>query len=133
MGQKGLLSWHWSVNSASNEGLRHSQLEAYLPHPGFSGETLTKHHSRICLSLAIVNSKVVLKELLGPANLPGAQALRIHETTEVIMVRKDKNLMFTTFQVVAPSLECPNNGLKLAVVGLVSSLCRNHFPRKERY
>ena len=49
--------------------------------------------SRICLTLAIVDLKMVSKELLGLADLSGAQALRIHETTEVIMLRKDENLM----------------------------------------
>ena len=38
-----LLSWHWSVNSANDEGFGHSQLGAHSPHPGFSGETSTKH------------------------------------------------------------------------------------------
>ena len=53
---------------------------------------------------------MVLREFLGPAALSGAQALYIHETTEVIVVRKDENLIFAAFQIVAPSLECFNNG-----------------------
>ena len=59
--------------------------------------------SRICLTLAIVDSEIVLRELLGPADLSGAQALCIHEITEVIMIRKDENLMLVAFQVVASS------------------------------
>ena len=66
--------------------------------------------SRICLTLAIVNLEVVSRELLGPANLSGAQTLRIHETIEVIVVCKDKNLMLAAFQVVASSFEYFNNG-----------------------
>ena len=38
-----LLSWHWSVNSANNEGFGHFQLGAYFPHLGFSAETSIKH------------------------------------------------------------------------------------------
>ena len=76
---------------------------------------------------------MVLRELLGPADLSGAQAFRIHETTEVIMVRKDKNLMLTTFQVVPPGLESLDNSQKLTVVGLVSCFRWNHFPQKEGY
>ena len=53
--------------------------------------------SCICLTLAIIDSKVITKELLGPTDLSGAQALHIHETTEVIMVRKNKNLMLAAF------------------------------------
>ena len=62
---------------------------------------LRKPRQSICscirLTLAIVDSEMVSRELLGLADLFGAQALRIHETTEVIVVRKDENLMFTTF------------------------------------
>ena len=89
--------------------------------------------SRICLTLAIVDSEMVSRELLGPTDLSGAQALRIHETTEVIVVRKDKNLMFATFQVVTPRLEGFDDSQKLTVVGLVSCFRWNHFPRKEGY
>ena len=89
--------------------------------------------SRICLTLAIVDSEMVSRELLGPADLSGAQALRIYETTEVIMVCKDENLMLATFQIVTPRLEGFDDSQKLTVVGLISCLCRNHFPRKEGY
>ena len=53
--------------------------------------------NRICLALAIIDLKVITKELLGPTDLSGAQALCIHELTEVIMVRKDENLMLAAF------------------------------------
>ena len=89
--------------------------------------------SRIRLTLAIVDSEVVSRELLGPADLSGAQALRIHETTEVIVVRKDENLMLAAFQVVTPRLEGFDDSQKLTVVGFVPCLCRNHFPKKEGY
>ena len=70
---------------------------------------------------------------MGPTDLSGAQALCIHELTEVIMVRKDENLMLAAFQIVTPRLEGFNNSQKFTIVGLVSCLCKNHFPRKERY
>ena len=89
--------------------------------------------SRICLTLAIVNLEMVSRELLGPADLFGAQALCIHKTTEVIMVRKDDNLMLAAFQIVTPRFEGFDDGQKLAVVGFIACLCKNHFPRKERY
>ena len=66
--------------------------------------------SYICFALTIIDLEMVLRELLGLADLSKAQILLIHETTEIIMVYKDKNLMFVTFQVVVPSLECLNNG-----------------------
>ena len=66
--------------------------------------------SRICLTLVIVDLEMLLRELLVSADLSEAQALRIHEMTEVDVVRKDENLMLVAFQVVAPRLECLNNG-----------------------
>ena len=53
--------------------------------------------SRICLILAIVDLEVVSRKFLSPTDLSGAQALQIHETTEVIVIRKDENLMLTAF------------------------------------
>ena len=76
---------------------------------------------------------MVLRELLAPTDLSGAQTLCIHETTEVIMVRKDENLMLAAFQVVTPRLEGFDDSQKLTVVGLVSCFRRNHFPQKEGY
>ena len=89
--------------------------------------------SRIRLTLAIVDSEIVSRELLGPADLSGAQALRIHETMEIIMVCKNEKLMLAAFQIVTPRLEGFDDGQKLVVVGFIACLCRNHFPRKERY
>ena len=47
------------------------------------------------------------------------------------MVRKDENLMLAAFQIVMPRLEGFDDSQKLTVEGLVLSLGRNHFPRKE--
>ena len=76
---------------------------------------------------------MVLRELLGLADLFGAQAFYIHEMTEVILVRKDKNLMLKIFHVVPPGLESLDDSQKLAVMGLIACLYRNYFPRKECY
>ncbi len=48
----------------------------------------------ISLSLTIIDLELVLRELLGPADLTRAQVIGIQESTEVIMVSKDKNLIF---------------------------------------
>ena len=66
--------------------------------------------SCICLALVIIDLKMVLREFLGAMDFLGAQTFCIHETTEIIVVCKDKNFMFAAFQVVVPSLECFNNG-----------------------
>ena len=77
--------------------------------------------------------KIVLEELLGLADLSGAQTLRIHEATKVVVVCEDKHLVLATFQIVTLCLEGFDDSQKLAVVGLISSLCKNHFSRKECY
>ncbi len=51
----------------------------------------------ISLSLTIIDSEVVLKKLLGPADLMRAQTLCIHELTKVFIVSEDENLVFATF------------------------------------
>ena len=76
---------------------------------------------------------MVSREILGSADLSEAQALRIHETTEVIVVCKVENFMLAAFQIVSPCLESLDNSQKLAVVGLIACLRWDHFPRKERY
>ena len=84
--------------------------------------------SRIRLALAIIDLKVITRELLGPTDLSGAQALCVHESAEVIMVRKDKNLIFAAFQIVTPRLKGFDNSQKLIVIGLVLFFPWNHFP-----
>ena len=41
--------------------------------------------------------KMVMKELLGPTDLSGAQVFCIHEAAEIVVVYEDKNLVFATF------------------------------------
>ncbi len=62
-----------------------------------------------------------------------AQAFGIDELTEVIMVSKDKDLVFAAFQVVAPSLKGFNNSQELVIVGFVPSLSGDHLLRKKGY
>ncbi len=87
----------------------------------------------INLSLIIINSEVVSREILGPAELTRAQAFRIHKSTEVIMVSKDKDLIFAAFQVLAPSRKSFNNSQELLIVGFVPSLSRDHLSSKKGY
>ncbi len=87
----------------------------------------------ISLSLTIIDLKVVSRELLGPADLTRAQAFRIYESAEVIMVSKDEDLVFAAFQVVAPSLKGFKNSQELLIVGLVPSLNGDHLSREKGY
>ncbi len=75
----------------------------------FLGEARQGISRSISLILTIIDSKVVLRELLGPADLTRAQVFCIYESTEVIIVSKDEDLVFAAFQVVAPSFKGFNN------------------------
>ena len=61
--------------------------------------------SCICFALAVINSKMVSGELLGPADLSGAQALGIHKATKVVVVCKDEHFVFASLQIVMPYFE----------------------------
>ena len=70
---------------------------------------------------------MVLREFLSPMDLFKAQALYIHKTTKVVIVYKDKHFMLVAFQIVTLYFEDFDNSQKLAIMDLVSSLCRNYF------
>ena len=53
--------------------------------------------SSVSLTLTIVDLEVVTRELLGPADLFGAQTLRVHEPAEVVIVGKYEQLMLGAF------------------------------------
>ena len=81
----------------------------------------------ISFSLIIIDSKVVLREFLGPANLIRAQAFCIYELTGVVIVSKDKNFVFAAFQVVAPSFKGLNNGQELLILSFIPNLSGDLF------
>ena len=78
----------------------------------------------------IIYLELITRELLGPPDLSRAQVLYIHKLTEVVMVCKDKDLVFAAFQVVAPSFKDFNNGQELLIESLVSGLGGNHLSRE---
>ena len=53
--------------------------------------------SSISLGLTIVDLEVVAREFLGPTDLFWAQTLRLHESTEVVMVGEYEHLMLRPF------------------------------------
>ncbi len=65
---------------------------------------------RITFFLTIINLEVVSRDLVGSTDLTKAQALDIHKSTEVVIVSKNKDLVFVAFQVVASSLENLHDG-----------------------
>ena len=89
--------------------------------------------SYICFALVVVDLKMVLEEILSPTDLSEAQALCIYEATKVVVVCKDQYFVLAAFQIVTPYLKDFDNSKKLALMGLVSSLYRNHFSQKKRY
>ena len=61
--------------------------------------------SCISFALAVVESKMVLGELLGPTNLSGAQTFCIYEATKVVIICEDKHFILAAFQIVTPYLK----------------------------
>ena len=53
--------------------------------------------SSICLVLTVIDLEVVSRKFLSPADLLGAQTLHVHESTKVIVVYKNEDLVFATF------------------------------------
>ena len=76
---------------------------------------------------------MITKELLGLLDLIKAQAFCIHESTQVVVVCKNKKLLFVPLQVVAPSCKGFNNSQKLLVMSLVAGLDKNDFLREKSY
>ena len=74
---------------------------------------------------------MILKKLLGPADLTRAQVLHIYKLTEVIIVNKEENLILAVFQLVIPSLKDFNNSRELLIVNLVASFDGDYFLKKK--
>ena len=53
--------------------------------------------SSICFALTIIDSKVVTREFLSPADLFRAQTLRVYELAEFVMVDEYKHVMLRPF------------------------------------
>ena len=53
--------------------------------------------SFVSLALMIINLEVVVRELLGPTDFSGAQALYLYKPSEVVVVDENKYLMLRPF------------------------------------
>lgn len=90
-------------------------------------------HSRISLSLIIIDLKMVMRKFLDPSNLLRAQTLYIYELTKIVVICEKINLILKTLQVVAPSFEGFNNIQEFLIMSFITSLYLNHFLRKKDY
>ena len=93
-------------------------------------ETRQSVCSSICFSLTIIDLKRIARKLLSLADLAKTQALCIHESSTIIVISENDNLVFATFQIITPCFEDFNDSQKLTVVSFVSSFGRNHFTRE---
>ena len=66
-------------------------------------------------------------KFLSPVNLPQTQAFGIHESTEIIVIGKHKNLTSAAFQVVAPNLKDFNYGQQSLIVRFIPSVRQKNF------
>ena len=76
---------------------------------------------------------MVSGKFLSPADLSQTQAFGIHESTEIIMIDKHKNLISAAFQVVTPNLQSFNYGQQFLIVRFVPSLRQDHFSQEKCY
>ena len=53
--------------------------------------------SSVCFSWKRIDPKIILAKLLRPLDLAKTQALCIHEMTKIVIIVKNKDLVFTTF------------------------------------
>lgn len=51
----------------------------------------------ICFTLMVIDSEVVLKKLLSPANLFRAQAFSIYQIAKIIVIDKNKDFVLAYF------------------------------------
>ena len=63
----------------------------------FLKKTRERVGSSICFILTIINLKMVIRELLCPADLTKAQIFYIHELLKVIIISTNETLMFVAF------------------------------------
>ena len=61
---------------------------------------------------------MIARKLLDLPNLTKTQAFCIHEATKIVLVSKDKHLVFAIFWIILPCFEDLNDGQKLTVVNL---------------
>ena len=74
------------------------------------GKTWQSISSYICLTLEVIDKKLIPRKFLGLPDLPGTQTLAIHKLAEIIVIGKHMNLISATLQVVVPSLKDFNYG-----------------------
>ena len=73
---------------------------------------------------------MVLRKFLGPTDLFRAQTFCIHKITKIVVICKDKYLVFATFEIVMLCFESFDNSQKLTVMVLVQNFYKNYFPKK---
>lgn len=77
--------------------------------------------------------KIVIKELLNISDLIKAQDFYIHKLTDIVIVNKNNNFIFTTLQVLALSLKNFNNSQKPLVANFVTDFGKDYFFKKKDY
>lgn len=81
----------------------------------------------------IMGLEVITKKLLSLLDLAKSQGFIIHKLTKVVMVGKNKTLVFTDFQVVTSNLKSLNNSHAFLIIGLILNFYKNHFFGKKSY
>lgn len=76
---------------------------------------------------------MVLRDLLGPTDLKRTETFCIYKLAEIIIVSKNKDLIFVAFKIVASSLKDLKNSQNFLIAGFVSCLNQNHLLQEISY
>ena len=80
-----------------------------------------------------IDLKVISRELLSLANLTRSHILDIYKLTMIIIINKDKDLIFIAFQVVALSFKGFKNIQKFFIINVIPNLCNDYFLKEKVY
>lgn len=83
--------------------------------------------------LVIIDTKTVSRKFLSLINLPKAKTLSIHKLLKVVVIIKNKDLIFIAFQVVVLCLKSFKDSQQLLIIFFVPYLYRNHFSKEKNY
>lgn len=89
--------------------------------------------SSMGLILIKLNSRIVSKIPLSSKDLSTALAFHITKAMQVVMIYKNKNIMLTTFQIMASGLESFNNSQKFVIISFILSFYLNYISREEGF
>ena len=70
---------------------------------------------------------------LGPKKPVWSLGFFVHKVAKVVIICKNKNFLFTTFEIISSCFKNLGNNQKLIVINFISNFYKNYFPKKKGY